>query len=116
VAPLQQIAVPAQDRVRPYQQPQAAQLLHRQAVEQTSEEEAVLHRESGPGALALQELVPQDQDLGLHLAPGHRQQAYEGERVRDGEVGQTQQHGSASSQGPHSPTGSNRHRRSLITP
>jgi hypothetical protein len=91
---LQQITVPSQDRLRPHQQLHATQRLPRQAVEQAREEKPVLNREPRPGTLTLQnrELVPQNQDFGLQLAPGHRQQAYQGERVRDGKVSQTQQH------------------------
>jgi hypothetical protein len=39
------------------------------------------------------ELVPQHQYLDLLVALAHRQQTHQGQRVRDGEVGQTQQHG-----------------------
>ena len=48
------------------------------------------------GALQDRHLVPQRKDLHILVAVAHRQQAYERERVRQGEIGQSQ-HGRSSS-------------------
>jgi hypothetical protein len=94
MAPLDQVAVPAQKHVRAYQQQELAQLPHREAVEQPSEHHAIGLGERGLADLALQddELVAQRQDLDVLLLIAHGQQAHERERVRQGEVGQAQQH------------------------
>lgn len=57
---LQQIAVPAQDRVRPYQQQKATQFLHGQMVQQAGQQKPVIRGEGGLRRLALQDgqLVP----------------------------------------------------------
>jgi hypothetical protein len=92
---LQEVAVPAQDGVRAHQQLKPSNLVQRQVMEQSGEQKPVVWRERRLCCLALQdrELVPQHQDLDLLLTFAHRQQAYQGERVGDGEVGQAQQHG-----------------------
>jgi hypothetical protein len=62
--------------------------------EQPGEHHEVGLGERGLADLALQddELVPQRQDLDVLLVITHGQQAHERERVRQGEVGQAQQH------------------------
>jgi hypothetical protein len=69
MTPLDQVTVPAQDRVRPYQQQEFAQLLSRQAVEQTGEHYAIRVGEHGFADLALWdgelELVAQGEDLNV---------------------------------------------------
>jgi hypothetical protein len=94
VAPSQQTAMPAQDRVRTHQQLQAPQRVPWRTVKKTSEKEPVLHREHGLDTPTLQdrEPMPQGHYLGLQATIGHRQQAKQGERIRDSEAGQTQQH------------------------
>jgi hypothetical protein len=94
MAPLDQIAVPAQQRVRACQQQELAQLAHREVVEQSREHHAIGLGERGLADLALQddELVPQRQDLDVLLLIAHGQEAHERERIRQGEVGQAQQH------------------------
>jgi hypothetical protein len=58
-------------------------------MEKSGERVPVVGGECWLCCLALQdgELVPQHQDLNLPLTLAHRQQAYQGERVGDGEVG-----------------------------
>ncbi|MEV2194675.1 hypothetical protein AB0I02_27355 [Streptomyces phaeochromogenes] len=82
----QQVAVPAQDGVRGDQKLEAAQFLQWQVVEQSREQEPVVVGERGLGCLALQDsgLVSQRQDFDLFVALTHRQQVYQGDRVRDG--------------------------------
>jgi len=94
VAPLEQVAVPLQDRVGADQQQELPQLVHREVVEQADEDRAVGVGEGGLADLALQdqELVPQREDFDVLLSVAHRQQAQEREGVGRGEVGQTQQH------------------------
>ncbi|WSE20289.1 hypothetical protein OG518_36305 [Streptomyces sp. NBC_01397] len=84
--------MPAQDGVRAHQQVEPSKLVHRQVVEQPGEQEPIARGECWLVDLALQdrELVPQHQDLDLLVAVAHRQQAYEREGVRHGEVGQAQ--------------------------
>ncbi|GAB2879347.1 hypothetical protein GCM10027074_54510 [Streptomyces deserti] len=53
MAPLEQIAVPAQSRVRLYQQQELSQFVSREAVEQVGEDYAVGVGERGPADLAL---------------------------------------------------------------
>jgi hypothetical protein len=98
---LQEVAVPAQDGVRADQQLELPELAHRQAMEQSGEQEPVGRREHRFGRLALQDrqLVPQHQDLHLLLTIAHRQQPYKGERVRHREIGQAQQHSRSSCRG-----------------
>jgi len=61
-------------------------------------ERAVVRRERGLAHFALQDrqLVPQRKDLHVLVAVAHRQQAYERERIRQGEIGQSR-HGRSSS-------------------
>jgi hypothetical protein len=60
VAPLEQVAVPAQNRVRAYQEREVTQFAHREMVEQAGEDSAVDIGERGLADLALQyeQLVP----------------------------------------------------------
>jgi hypothetical protein len=94
VAPLEQVAVPAQDRVRAYQEHDVSQSVHREVAEQAGEDSAVGIGERGLADLALQhdELVPQRQDLDVLLLLAHVQEAHEREHVGQGEVGQAQEH------------------------
>ena len=94
VASLEQVAMPAQDRVRADQQHKAPQLVGGEVVEQAGEERAVGVSEGGLADPALQdeELVPERKDLDVFLTIAHRQQAQERQRVGRGEVGQAQQH------------------------
>ena len=86
--------MPAQQRVRANQQQELAQVAHREVVEQSREHHAIGLGERGLADLALQddELVPQRQDLDVLPLIAHGQEAHERERVRQGEVGQAQQH------------------------
>jgi hypothetical protein len=95
MAPLDQFAVPVQDRVRPYQQQEFPRFLAREAMEQAGEHGPVGVGERGFADLALQDqqLVPQGKDLDVFVPVTHRQQAQEREGVGHGEVGQAQQHG-----------------------
>jgi hypothetical protein len=74
VSSFQQVAMPAQDRIRAHQELDAAELVQGQAVEQASENEPVIRRENGFGYLALRdgELVPQHQYLDLLVTLAHR--------------------------------------------
>jgi hypothetical protein len=94
MAPFEQVAVPAQDRVRAYEQHELAQLVHRKVVEQAGEQRAVGVGEHGLADLALQDpqLVPQRQDLDVLFPIAHRQQPQKRDGVGHGEVGQAQQH------------------------
>ncbi|WP_258382468.1 hypothetical protein [Streptomyces sp. NTH33] len=93
MASREQVAVPAKNRLRAYQQ-EVPQLLPREVMEQAGEDCAVGVGERGPADLALQDqqLVAQRQDLHVLLPVAHRQQAQEREGVRHGEIGQAQQH------------------------
>ncbi|MGW3683926.1 hypothetical protein [Streptomyces prasinus] len=73
----EQVAVPAQDRVRAYQQQEVVQFLSREVVEQAGEDHTVGVGERGLGNLALQDelLVPQGENLHVLLAVAHRQEA-----------------------------------------
>jgi hypothetical protein len=75
VTVLQEVAVPVQDGVRADQQVELPELVHRQVMEQSGEQEPVGWRERRLGRLALQDrqLVPQHQDLYLLLVIAHRQ-------------------------------------------
>ncbi|MEU4332019.1 hypothetical protein [Nonomuraea dietziae] len=98
--PSHQIAVPAQDGIRADEEPQPAQDLAGQRCQQGSQEDSVLGRESHPGAgteLSFEnDLVTQEEYLDVLVSSAHRQQPQRGERVRDGEVGQTKEHGRSS--------------------
>jgi hypothetical protein len=94
VAALEQVAVPAQDRVRACQRKELPQLLQGEAVEQDGEDGAVGVLEPGLAYLALrdQQLVPQRRYLDVLLPVAHRQQTRESDGVGRGKIGQTQQH------------------------
>ncbi|MFE7246042.1 hypothetical protein [Streptomyces sp. NPDC057580] len=94
MALFEQVAVPPQDRVGTHQQQEPAQLVHRETMEQASEQRTVGVGERGLADLALQDqqLVPQREDLDVFVPLTHRQQPQERERMGDGEVGQAQQH------------------------
>jgi hypothetical protein len=74
VAPLEQVAVPAQERVGAYQQQKVPQLVNRDVMEQAGEDGAVGVGERGLADLALQDqqLVPQRQDFHVLVAVAHR--------------------------------------------
>jgi hypothetical protein len=97
VAPREQIAVPAQDRVRTHQQPQRAQHLVRKLVQQCRQERSISRSE--PHLLAAElplqhrDLMPQHEDLEVFVSIAHRQQAEHRKRARYAQVGQSQQHG-----------------------
>ena len=86
--------MPPEDRVWPDQQPQAPQRRPRQRVQQRGLPRSIdrLEPDLLPVEVALQELMPQRQDLDVLVAVAARQQPQQGERVRDGRVGQPQQH------------------------
>jgi hypothetical protein len=94
VAAHKQVAVPAQDRVRPYQEQELPQPVSAEVVEHAGENRAVGAGEHGFADLALQDqqLMAQRQNLNFLRMMSHQQQAQEREGVRDREVGQTQQH------------------------
>jgi hypothetical protein len=94
MALLEQVTMPAQDRVRPYQQQELAQLLPREAVEQACEHHAIRVGEPGFADLALQdeELVAQGEDLDVLGTVAQGQEPQQREGVRHSEVGQAQQH------------------------
>jgi hypothetical protein len=94
VAPFEQVAMPAQDRVRAYEQYELAQFVRRKVVEQAGEHRAVGVGERGLADLALQDqqLVPQREDLDVFVPLAHRQQPQKREGVGHGEVGQAKQH------------------------
>ncbi|MFD4709161.1 hypothetical protein ACFWN5_05590 [Streptomyces sp. NPDC058430] len=90
-----QIAVPAQHRVRSHQQPQSAQHVEGQTVQQRSQERPVARSEprSVVAELTFQhsDLMAQGEDLRIFVPFAHRQQSNEREGVGHGEVGQAQQ-------------------------
>ena len=91
-----QIAVPAQYRVRPDEQPQPAQDRTGQGLQECGEERPVRrcerHRLRAEVALQHADLVAQGEDLDVLVAVGHRQQAQHGEGVGHGQIRQTKQH------------------------
>jgi hypothetical protein len=105
VAPGDQIAMPAQDRIGARQQPQPAKYVGREAVQQRGEEGPVARVE--PNLLGAQmtfehhHLMSQGKDLRVLGPVGHRQQAQQRERVRHPKVSQTEQHGRPSSRSDH---------------
>ena len=94
VAALEQVAMPAHDRVRAHQQHEPAQPASRQAVAQASEKRPVSPGERGLADLTPQDqqLMPQRQDLDVLFPISHGQQAQEREGIPHGEVAQAQQH------------------------
>jgi hypothetical protein len=97
VAPGEQIAVPAQNRVRAYQEPQLAQDLQRKPVQQRGQKGPISRSE--PHLLAPEvplqhrDLVPQNEDLDVLVSIAHRQQTQHRQRVSHAQVGQSHQHG-----------------------
>lgn len=91
MALVQQLAVPAPESVRTHQQVELPQLLGGEVVQERGQQRAVVRRERGRARFALQDrqLVPQRKDLHVLVVVAHRQQAYERERVRQGEIGQS---------------------------
>ena len=101
MTPFHQIAVPAQDGVRPDEKPQPAQDLAGQRGQERGEEGPVLGRESHPGVGAELpfkdgDLVTQGENLHVLVPIAHRQQPQRGESVRDGQVGQAKEHSGSS--------------------
>jgi hypothetical protein len=77
--PFHQIAVPAQDRVQPNEEPQSAQNLAGQRCQERSEKGPVLRGESHPGVgaeLPFQDsdLVTQGENLDILVPVSHRRQ------------------------------------------
>jgi hypothetical protein len=91
-----QVAVPAQHRAGPYQQPHPAKRLRPQPVQQRRQQSAVRRREAHllPAQLALQhpDLVAQDQDLGVLIPIAREKKAQDREGVGHRQVGQSHQH------------------------
>jgi hypothetical protein len=73
MASFDQVAVRAQDRVRACQQQELAQLVHREAVEQSGEHHVVGVSERGLAGLALQDwpLAPQRRDFDVLVPVAH---------------------------------------------
>jgi hypothetical protein len=92
-----QVAVPEQYPVRAHQQPHLTQHATRETVKQRGQERPVARGEpcSLLAELAFQhhELMAQSEDLDVLAVVAHRQQAQHRERVRHGEIRQSQQHG-----------------------
>ncbi|GAA3610799.1 hypothetical protein GCM10022419_114760 [Nonomuraea rosea] len=96
-----QIAVPAQDGVRPDEESQPAQNLAWQRCQEGGEEGPVLRGEShlGVGAelpFKNRDLMTQGQYLDVLVPIAHRWQSQRSERVRDGQVGQAKEHSRSS--------------------
>jgi hypothetical protein len=98
-----QVPVPAQHRVRPHQQSYPVKCLWSHAVQQRCQEGAV-----GPGephlpavqpAFQHRDLMTQNQDLGVLVPVAYRKKTQQRERVRHGQVGQSQQHSRSSCRG-----------------
>ena len=74
----QQVPVPAQNRVRPHQQPEPAQHIPRQPVQEGGPERPVARKEPWPGRAQLplqdRDLVTQYKDLRVLVPVTHRQQ------------------------------------------
>jgi hypothetical protein len=91
-----QVAVPAQHGLRADQQPQGAQDIAGQPVQQGGEPGPVSPGEADLLAALLpfedRELMPQRQDLGIVAPVAHRQQPQQYEGVGHAEVGQSKQH------------------------
>jgi hypothetical protein len=96
-----QVAVPAQHGLRTDQQPDAAQHVARQPVQQRGEKRPISRGE--PDLLAVQvpfgdrDLVPEREGLSVFGSVAHRQQPEQREGVGRAEVRQTEQHSQASS-------------------
>lgn len=105
MAACDQIAVPAQHRVRTHQQPHPAQHLDRHPMQQRRQERAIARGEPHLLAtkLALQhrDLMAQGEDLRVLVPIAHRQHTQHRERVRHGQVSQSQQHDRQSCRGGH---------------
>jgi hypothetical protein len=88
--------VPAQHRVRAYQQPHPVKRLWPQPVQQRRQQDPVRRREAHlpPAQLALQhrDLVAQDQDLGVLVPVAHGKNTQDRERVHHRQAGQSYQH------------------------
>ncbi|MEO3871321.1 hypothetical protein ABGB18_21115 [Nonomuraea sp. B12E4] len=98
MAPFHQIAVPAQDGVRPDEKPQSAQDLARQRSDEGGEKDPVLRCESRSGVGAKLpfengDLMAQGENLDVLVSIAHGQQSQCCEAVRDGEIGQAKEHG-----------------------
>jgi len=83
MAPFEQVTVPAQERLRAYQEEQVLQLVHREVVEQAGEDCSVSVGERGLADLALkdEQLVTEGKDLDVFVPVTHRQQAQQGEAL-----------------------------------
>ncbi|WP_049559642.1 hypothetical protein [Nonomuraea sp. SBT364] len=79
MTPVHQVAVPAQDRIRPDEEPQPAQDLARHRGQESGEKGPVF--KDG-------DLVTQAENLHVLVPIAHGEQKQRGERVRAGEVGQ----------------------------
>ena len=97
----EEVAVPTQDRVGAYQQPQTPQRRPRQSVQQRGQQRAIGRGEPDllRAELALQhrDLVAQRQDFDVPVSIMDRQQPQQRERIRHTQVCQSQEHKTASS-------------------
>jgi hypothetical protein len=93
VAAGSQVTIPAQHRIRPYQQPQALQARSGQPVQQRRQTRPVGRVEPYPLPIKLtlqhRELMTQGEDLRVLVAVASRQQRQQRERVRDPQVRQS---------------------------
>jgi hypothetical protein len=108
-----QVAMPLENRVRTYQQPQSAQCRPREPVQQRRKQRPIGRFEPDPllAKVALQhrDLVTQREDLGVLVPITAREQPQHCEGIRDPEVRQSKQHKAASSR-------SHRRRRAMDDP
>jgi hypothetical protein len=92
-----QVAVPPQHGVRTHQQPQPAQHLQREPVQQRRQKRPIdwaePHLLLTELTLQHRDLMAQGKDLHILLPITHRHQAQHRERVRHTQVSQSQQHG-----------------------
>jgi len=97
----EEIALPAQYRVRPHQQPEPAEKVSREAVQQGSQEHPVGGGEPRPGRAQLplqdRDLVAQRQDLRILVPVAHpKKPQLLRERIRHTEISQSKQHSRSS--------------------
>ncbi len=109
-----QVTMPAQHRVRAYQQPQPTQHLRPHTVDQRRQDRPVGQGEPHllPTQLTFQhgDMMPQRQDFDVLVPIAHRKKTQHRERVRHRQVRQSQQHSRPSCRGGHLPR-----RRSEVT-
>lgn len=97
-----QIAVPAEHRVRSHQQPQPVQDIAREPMDERRDEGPVTGVEPyllmSQSAFQHGDLMAEHQDLDLFVLISHRQEPQHRERVGDTQVSQSKQHGRSSCQ------------------